>query len=92
MYKEATLFEFTSTDVLISDGLSNHVCPLPGDSLGKSSHGGLTAPIPICVKTTRGGLGRDALVKEIKRKKEEMIKNRRERKQNHQQMSTEEYR
>ena len=29
---------------------------------------------------------------QIRRKKEEMIKNRRERKQNHQQMSTEEYR
>ena len=65
-----------------------------GDSLGKSSTGGLTAPIPISVKTNRGGLGRDALVRDIKQRKEEMVRKRREQRRNQQQqeMSTAEYR
>lgn len=43
-----------------------------GQSLGKASTSGRTEPVPIEVKTGRGGIGRDAVLKDLAEKKEKM--------------------
>ena len=45
-----------------------------GQSLGKASTSGRTEPVQIEVKTGRGGIGRDAVLKDLAEKKERIRK------------------
>ena len=64
---------------------------LLGDSLGKSKSG-LVEPIPIQVKSNRGGLGREGVLKEIAEEKRILREKKLVRKIENTQLSTEEYR
>ncbi|XP_059618268.1 G patch domain-containing protein 11 [Phlebotomus argentipes] len=47
-----------------------------GDSIGKSGSQGIVEPIGITLKTGRGGLGRDAALKQLEEKKQAILKQR----------------
>ncbi len=63
-----------------------------GDSLGKSGSGGLVNPISVEVKNNRSGLGRDALIKEIREQKEARRRSGGKRRKAEHEMTPEEFR
>ncbi|GAB0095495.1 G patch domain-containing protein 11 [Sergentomyia squamirostris] len=63
----------------------------PGEAIGKSSQG-IVEPIGITVKTDRGGLGRDAALKQLAERKREILLQRIKARESTVTITTEEYR
>ncbi|XP_055707470.1 G patch domain-containing protein 11 [Phlebotomus papatasi] len=63
-----------------------------GESIGRSGSQGIVEPIGITVKTDRGGLGRDAALKQLAEKKQEIMRQRLLERSKTQPVSAEEFR
>jgi hypothetical protein len=63
-----------------------------GESLGKAGGSGLVNPIIVEVKNNRFGLGRDAVLKEIREQKEELRRRHRKRRERETAMTPDEFR